>query len=168
MSSEIEKKYLTDLEVVSLAIDIEDRGYEFYTMASEKFSNDKKIKEFFDEMAREELIHKSKFEELYRKLLDEKKGDDSAYFDIEASIYLTMLYKTSVFPSENLVEEVLKNVDTIYDAIELAIRAEKDSILFYDEIVKEAKFDATKRIVITLLNEEIKHFIDLSNKLKEV
>lgn len=168
MSSEIEKKYLTDLEVASLAINIEDRGYEFYTMASEKFSNDKKIKEFFDEMAREELMHKSKFEELYRKLLDEKKGDDSAYFDIEASIYLTMLYKTSVFPSKDSVNEMLKNINTYEDAIELAIRAEKDSIIFYDEIVKDAKFDSTKKVAITLLNEEIKHFIDLSNMIKAI
>lgn len=38
MVNDIEKKYLNDLEVVQLAIDIEDRGHEFYTLASEKFS----------------------------------------------------------------------------------------------------------------------------------
>lgn len=168
MVNDIEKKYLNDLEVVQLAIDIEDRGYEFYTLASEKFSDNKEIKEFFIEMAKEELVHKTRFEELYRRLLEEKKGDDSSYFDIEASIYLTLLYNTSVFPSKDSVNEVLKKINTYEDAIELAIRAEKDSIIFYDEIVKEAKFDSTKKVAVMLLNEEIKHFIDLSNRIKAI
>ncbi|HHV73405.1 MAG TPA: ferritin family protein [Thermoanaerobacterium sp.] len=168
MLNNIEKKYLTDLEVARLAIDIEERGYEFYTKASEKFSSDEKLRKFFDDMAQEEIIHKSKFEELYNKLLSEKKGDDSLYFDIEASIYLTLLYNTSVFPSKDAVDEVLEKINKFEDAVELAIRAEKDSIIFYDEIVKDAKFDSTKKVAITLLNEEIKHFIDLSNMVKVI
>ncbi|ORX23590.1 rubrerythrin [Thermoanaerobacterium sp. PSU-2] len=168
MLNNIEKKYLTDLEVARLAIDIEERGYEFYIKASEKFSSDEKLRKFFDDMAQEEIIHKSKFEELYNKLLNEKKGDDSLYFDIEASIYLTLLYNTSIFPSKDAVDEVLEKINKFEDAVELAIRAEKDSIIFYDEIVKDAKFDSTKKVAITLLNEEIKHFIDLSNMVKAI
>ncbi|SNX53987.1 ferritin family protein [Thermoanaerobacterium sp. RBIITD] len=168
MVNDLDKKYLNDLEVVQLAIDIEDRGYEFYRLAAEKFADDKEKKGFFENLAKEETIHKAKFEELYSHLIDEKKGDDSAYFDIEASIYLRTLFRTSVFPSK---DEALKKLDTIktpYDALELAIRAEKDSILFYDGIIKEAKFDQTKRVATTLMNEEIKHFIDLSNELKKM
>lgn len=167
MVDELSKKYLNDLEVVQLAIDIEDRGYEFYKFAAQKFSGDIKKKEFFENLAKEETVHKSKFQELYSSLVDGKKGDDSAYFDMEASIYLSLLFKTSVFPAKDEASEKLKYIKTPYDALEMAIKAEKDSILFYDTIVKEAKFDKTKKVATTLMNEEIKHFIDLSNELKK-
>lgn len=165
--NDMEKKYLSDLEVVQLAIEIEERGYEFYKLAAEKFRDDI-IKGYFENLAREENKHRNMFQELYDVLADERKNDDSAYFDMEASIYLRSLFNTSVFPTKEKAQQKFESIKTPYDVIEIAIRAEKDSILFYDEIIKDAKYDNTKRIATILKNEETKHFLDLTHALKRL
>ena len=49
-----------------------------------------------------------------------------------------------------------------------AIQAEKDSILFYDELARHAKFEEARAIFLKLKAEEQKHIIKLREMFSDV
>ena len=55
----------------------------------------------------------------------------------------------------------------ITKALELGIQAEKDSILFYTEMIINARYVEAKNAFRRLLKEEKKHLIDLQTRLNE-
>jgi len=155
------EKLFSDLEGLRIAVDIETRGQEFYRQAH---SYAKKIehKNLFLLLMNEEVQHKEKFTELYQKIKAQKEAVADEYlFDPETSRYLTVLSEGHVFPEENKAAKKIAELDTIGAILNVAMQAEKDSILFYDELARNAKFEEARQIFTLLKQEEQTHVVKL-------
>ncbi len=142
------------LEVIEMAKDIEKRGHDFYKNQSEK-AQDKGLKELFTKLADDELDHYNRFEELRIVIEEHTKKELEYVYDPEVSAYLEAIVEFTIFPAEEGVE-----VTDIIDAIQIAIYAEKDSILFYNEML-EHNDDQTAVVLKKLIKEEKQHLLDL-------
>ncbi len=178
--------YFSDLEGLRLAVAIEKRGAEFYMQAQDN-ANDPRHKALFAFLLQEELNHAAKFETLYDELKHTKNaGDDQYLFDADVSRYLQALVETQVFPRHGpqpaepkLAHGVLETGwqhqtpgqptaggHTVKSILQLALQAEKDSILFYDQMMANAKFPEAKTLFAKLKAEEQVHVEKIQDLLR--
>ncbi len=144
------------IEVLEMAKDIEKKGLEFYQFQAQRTDN-QEIEELFLKLAGDERDHYERFEMLEKAVRD-KTGEEAEYvYDEEVSAYLNSLVEFSVFPAE---AEVQESFTGSREVIEMAIRAEKDSILFYSEMLPYNR-EATKKVLNQLIKEEKQHLLDL-------
>jgi rubrerythrin len=150
-------------ELIDIAIQIEDSGYHFYSSCRSKF-DDRGFKELFGFLAEEEIRHK----ELFEKMLG-GMGDIRGVFTEDYYSYLKAIGDSRVFKNTADVERLVKEITTINDALKIALTSEKDSILFYTELLSMYESDANaKSLLNRLINEERKHVVtilEISEKL---
>ncbi|HSV96492.1 MAG TPA: ferritin family protein [Spirochaetota bacterium] len=148
-------------ELVDMAIGIEESGYYFYTQCRKKF-DDPYFTELLTFLAEEELRHK----ELFEKMLGELK-ETSGVFSEDYYQYLKALGDERVFKNNDDVDAVVKEMESVFDVLKVAMTAEKDSVLFYSELLSmhEKDKDALK-ILNRLIDEERRHIV-LILELKE-
>ncbi|MBP2627553.1 MAG: rubrerythrin [Firmicutes bacterium] len=150
-----------DLEGLRIAVDIETRGQEFYRQAS-SYAEKAEYKNLFLMLMNEEIQHKETFMNLYNKIKDQKEAfADDYLFDSEVSRYLTVLAESHVFSEPDKAARKIAELNTIGAILEVAIQAEKDSILFYDELARNAKFEEAIKIFNLLKQEEQGHVVKL-------
>ncbi|TWH51816.1 ferritin family protein [Sporomusa sp. KB1] len=159
---------LSDLEGLRIAMNIEKRGFNFYQKAYNKF-NDTQAKALFKILMEEEQEHLSTFTEYFNRIEACKEAHSAEYlFDAETSKYLTVLVESHVFPTEQDAERIINELATVGNIIKLALGAEKDSILLYDELAKCSKFEDAKTVFLKLKGEEQRHVTEISHKLKQI
>ena len=61
----------------------------------------------------------------------------------------------------------MRDIKDTTDVLAIGIQAEKDSILFYTEMIINARYIEAKDAFRRLLKEEKKHLIDLQTQLNE-
>lgn len=165
--TDIIQKLFNDLEALEIAIAIEERGEAFYRAAAKRLK-EKESKEMLIRLADEEQDHAETFRLLYEQALDKKLDfDDDYIFDQEVSAYLRAMISSTVFPSQEEQDEIFKRIDGIVDVLKIGIQAEKDSILYYTQMVISSKFVEAKDAFRRLIKEEQKHLIDLQTRLLE-
>ena len=143
-------------EVVTMAIEIEKNGMDFYNALAARVT-DEKSKELYTYLAGEEVRHKLTFQ----KMLDNLKNIElTAADEEEYNHYLKALTSSRVFKSDQSAEELLDELKEEKDAIEFAINAEKDSILFYYELLDQA-FDEDRESIERVIKEEKVHLAKL-------
>ncbi|MGM0437013.1 MAG: ferritin-like domain-containing protein [Bacillota bacterium] len=144
------------VEVIEMAKDIEKRGLDFYKKQAKKTDNDE-LKELLLKLAEDEQEHYDTFSEMLEKAKELTDTDSDYVYSEDVSAYLRAIIEFTVFPSE---EEVEEKINSIEDVLELAINAEKDSILFYREMMEYNNED-TNKILKRLVDEEKQHLLDL-------
>ena len=156
-----------DLEALDIAITIEQRGEKFYRLAI-PLAPDLEVKSMLENLAKQEHEHVATFQALYNEALEKKEDFDDAYlFDPEVAAYLRAMVESSVFPTDAEQQNVLSKLRHITDVFATGIQAEKDSILFYTEMVIHSKYTEAKEAFRRLIQEEKKHLVDLQKKLIE-
>ena len=159
---------LNDLEGLRIAMDIERRGYHFYEMAYEKFSAPE-IKELFRELRDEEQEHLETFTRYFEEIEQTKDAYSTEYlFDPAYTSYLTVLAESHVFPKEEDAPAVFAHIKTPVDVLQLAMQAEKDSILFYGELADCSKFESARQAFRKLKEEEKRHAVELGKKIQQL
>ncbi|XFO66107.1 hypothetical protein SPSIL_022570 [Sporomusa silvacetica DSM 10669] len=159
---------LSDLEGLRIAMNIEKRGFNFYQKAYNKFK-DTQAKALFKTLMEEEQEHLITFTEYFNQIEACKQAHSEEYlFDAETSKYLTALVDSHVFPAEQDAEHIINELATLGNIIKLAIGAEKDSILLYDELAKCSKFEDAKAVFLKLKGEEQRHVTEISHKFKQI
>ena len=144
------------VEVIEMAKDIEKRGLDFYENQAKKTENTE-LKELLLKLAEDEQDHYDTFSDMLEKAKDLTDTNSDYVYGEEVSAYLRAIIEFTVFPS---AEEVEENINSIEDVLELAINAEKDSILFYREMM-EYNNEKTNEILKRLVDEEKQHLLDL-------
>ena len=154
-------KLFSDLEGIRIGMSIEVRGRDFYQQAYDQ-SRDENHKELFNLLKNEEVSHYEKFSEIFRQINGNREaGSDEYLFDEETSRYLTVLAEGYIFPTaQNAAAKIVEST-TVVEILYMAIQAEKDSILFYDELANKSKFEATKKTFAVLKAEEQTHVVKL-------
>jgi len=154
-------KLFSDLEGLRIAISIEAAGRDFYQQAYE-LAKDENHKDLFRLLRSEEVSHYETFSAIFRQVNANKEaGADEYLFDEETSRYLTVLAEGHVFPTGKNAEVKIAAATTIVEILYMAIQAEKDSILFYDELASKSKFPEAKKIFTVLKAEEQTHVVKL-------
>lgn len=155
------QKLFSDLEGLRIAMAIEERGRDFYRKAYDNVQKEEH-KAVFLLLMNEEIHHYETFNNLFERLQLSKEAHTEDYlFDQEISRYLTVLAEGHVFPGKAQKEI---NFASIADILETAVQAEKDSVLFYDELARHSKFDNAKAVFTQLKAEEQTHIV----KLREI
>lgn len=143
-------------EVFQFAIRIEENGEKFYRQMVQKFE-EPKVKELFSFLADEEIKHKKTYEEMVSKI---EKYEPFETFPGEYFAYLRAYADKIIFTQKEFDEEIA-NIKDIKAAIDYAINAELDSILYYQEI-KNLIPENQRKTLDGIIEEERRHFVKLS------
>lgn len=151
------------IEMLEMAKEIENNGYRLYSTHA-KETKDQKIKELFNKLASDEKDHYNTFDELEKEYKDESQNDYDYLEKVEVNDYLQTLVEFEVFPKG--IKEELKGLDT-REVLERAIKSEKDSILFYQELIPYNE-EKTREVLRKLIKEEKGHYVSLVNYKNEL
>lgn len=154
-------KAFKGMDVISFAIEIEKNGKEFYeTVAG--IIDDPQAKEIFLKLKEQEEHHIVDFE----KLLDNIKGyQPQETYSGEYLDYAKALADNHVFNSNADIKAIAKTVNNKIDAIEIALKFEKDSILFFAEL-KHVVAPNSHKVIDELIAQEREHIKVLSELKK--
>lgn len=143
-------------EILEMAVKVEENGEKFYKFLSEN-SKEPEKREFFNYMALQERDHAKTFKEIGTTL----QVEEVDYIDVdEVDAYLKSYVDGKIFPT---VEEMLEKVKgkDIIDVIDYAIGLEKDSIIFYYQIMEVIKSENAKKLVKAIIEQEKQHVLKL-------
>lgn len=138
-------------EIIEFAVEIEKNGESFYRFAAGKLS-DEKIKTFFLFFADEESEHRKKFEGFLKRV---ENSSPAEAFNDEYFQYL------KAFADGKIFNKKLPDIKKPFDAIQFALNAERDSILYYLE-AKNFILTDEQKIIDDIIEEERDHFVKLS------
>ncbi|MBI4650926.1 ferritin family protein [Candidatus Desantisbacteria bacterium] len=144
-------------EIVELGIQIEKNGRDFYNILAGK-ANNKKITQTFIYLAKEEDGHIKVFNDLLNSV---SKYEPVEAYPEEYFAYMHILADEYVFIQNNKGTELAQKINTITDAIKMAIEFEKDSILFF-EGMKKLVNQKDQKIIEDLISQEQNHLRQLS------
>jgi rubrerythrin len=153
----------TSREIIDIAVEIEESGYQFYTGCSSKFT-EKNLTTLFTYLAGEELRHK----EIFQKLLEVIK-DQKGIFTEDYYRYIEAIGNERIFSKGKSVQAIVSGLDSPLKAFDMALNAEKDSILFYNEIAAiYNKNTEAYNLLNNIINEERKHIITILDIKKDL
>lgn len=144
-------------EIVDIGIQIEQNGEAFYKKVLEKVTSDK-AKNIFNFLANEEVKHIKMFENIAKEAdtIKEDEGNFPAeYFD-----YVKALASEHLFTNAGQGELLSQKVTTDIEAIEIGISFEKDSIIFYQEMLRMVK-DKDVEVLNKIIEQEKMHLTKL-------
>lgn len=119
-------------EIVEIGIQIEKNGRDFYnTLASQ--SKDEKSKDIFRCLAEQEEKHMEAFQKILGSI---QKYEPAEAYPGEYLAYMNALASGSIFTQKDKGKEIASKVKSDQEAIDIGIKAEKDSIIFYEGMKK--------------------------------
>lgn len=152
-----------DQQAVSIAIEMERRGEEFYRKTARVSKNPEAVA-LLETLAGDERCHMADFQRLSERLC----GDGGCSYDEETGAYLTAIAADIVFPG-GLMELIPDGGLHSPEAVLLyAIRSEKDSILFYTELSEHALDESARGVFTEILRAERGHLARLVHLLEKI
>lgn len=143
------------LEVLQLAVRMEEDGKEFYRKAGRK-SNNRLAKELFGQLANEEDIHRKKFVEIYAAL---KRG--RGWPDIEPPFEKGKKIKSLFAEATKALGTKSQVAESELEAIKTAMDMEVRSYNLYHARSKETTLPVEKHFYETVAGEERGHHLAL-------
>ena len=150
-------------ELTNIAIDIERRGAAFYDIMIRTTDNDA-TRKVFQYLANLEKQHIKIFQKILAEI--DKNQIPEAYTQ-EYSYYLQALVDSAVFTDDFISSEMATRTASDIEALELAISAEKDSILFYYGM-RDMMHRRAQPTVNKIITEEKSHLRQLSELKKKL
>ena len=143
------------MEVLQLAIQMEADGKKFYQKASRKSSN-KLAKELFQQLAKEEDVHRKKFEEIYKAFKREQNWPD-----VEPPSEKGGKIKSLFAEATEALGSKFEVAESEFEAIKIAMDMEIRSYDLYHSRSAESTLPAEKRFYKSLAGEERGHHLAL-------
>ncbi len=143
-------------EVIEMAIAIERSGQAFYQTAS-KLAKENNLKELFRYLAEEEEEHLKTFQGLYNLLKEEP--ETTPYNWEEAKLYLEALVDSKFFAGPDTAVNLAKEAKDKLEVINSAMSFEKETLLFFYQMLEMIK---SQELVRKIIGEEKKHIRRLS------
>ncbi len=146
-------------ELYDIAVGIEKNGVAYYGSLSEQ-ADDPELKRMYSDLVDMEQRHIHIFQDMRDEFVE---FGPVVPPDVEQEYdqYLKALIDSSVFPNDNVAREVAARAASTAEALQFAIGAEKDSILFYTEM-KDLVPVKEREAVDLIIREEKRHLRDLS------
>jgi len=158
-------------ELMELAIQIEKNGKEYFSAMAERSENPK-VKQVFTLLVREEQSHLENFEKI-RERLAEKRQDDfqiaDEYNTPEMDAYIQAMSDGRVYPNLCSHAELATEIKDDEQAIYHAIGFEKDTVLFFGDILGIlGAEDENKTLIEELIRQEKIHIAKLYTLLSSL
>ena len=140
-------------EVLQMAVEIEKKGKAFYGSVV-SVVKDEKTRDIFQYLADEEVRH----EKTFRKMLADvgTKTDQSPYDDMEMILYFRSLIDRKIFPTEEEGISMKKEIGDPAVAIRIVLSLEKDTILFFNELLHVSE-EKDHQVIERIIDEEREH-----------
>jgi rubrerythrin len=151
--------------IFEIGVQIEKNGKAFYQHAAATVS-DASLKTLLVGLADWENGHITLFEELKAELPDTMREDNLFDPDNEFFIYLQAAADSHVFISTTDIAGLAARCTTPDAIFEMALRFEKDSVVYYTTLKEMVANQRGKQRIDTLIREELKH-IDMLNKQRK-
>lgn len=151
------------VELIDLAKLIESAGGEFYRAALGHIKDDQ-VRSLFVHLEAEERRHARSFEQLLEGL-EARAGEWRVSEEYLA--YMRALAAGRVFPGSSAAKEAARQIRCEADAINLALRFEKDTVLYFHEL-RSAVREEDQGLVDLLVAEERKHITQLHAALRQI
>ena len=145
------------IELINIAIGIERMGIVFYDVMTKSTEN-VATRDAFQYLASMEREHIQIFQGM---LAEADKYQIPETYTEEYASYLQALVDSAVFSDDMVTSEMATQADSDIKALELAIGAEKDSILFYYGM-KEIMPQRAQPMVNSIITEEKSHLRQLT------
>lgn len=146
-------------ELFEIAEKIEKNGVEFYKKAADMFKSNADVNRMFLQLASMEEEHRIVFAAMRGNL---HMASPSA----EAKLYLQAMANGSVFDFAKNPSVALTGKENVKEILRMAIGLEKDSIIFYLGLKDMVPEDKGRDSVQSIINEEKKHIVLLSNQVR--
>lgn len=151
----------SELEALKIAVRIEKKGAQFYKMA-QGVCKDAQLKALLEMLRVQEDDHAAAFEAMVDSL-----PLAQTVFDDETNAFLSAVATGVVFPGGVMASMLNARLETVEDILMQAIGSEKDSILFYYELLERASSGETAAVLRRIIKEEKVHLFDLQTLLEE-
>lgn len=150
-------------ELLNIAVGIERRGIAFY---------DTMVKSTENAVARDIFRYLADMERMHIHIFQGMLGEADKYqipetYTGEYTAYLQALVDSAIFTDDTITSEMATRASSDIEAMELAIGAEKDSILFYYEM-REILPQPVQPMVTKIIAEEKAHLRELSELKKKL
>lgn len=157
------------LEAVEVALNMEEEGIRFYTLAEEKVQ-EPAMKQLFSLLREKEHHHVEVFRRLYGELVQTEGDPDAELYLLDPGIssYFRAFVASTVFPAKGAAEKVIAGIHDVAEVLRLGLRVEKDSILFYRELLAHHPYPAARDLLEKVIEEERTHFCFISEKLRSL
>lgn len=154
---------LSILDAIQFAVQLEERGAQFYREASKRMENE-------DQRNLVLLLMGQTNQHLegVKKIFSYVKGEQATkqvLLDLETAAYITALGKNIGFPSEATAAQKIAECTSVSQILNIAMQGEKDSLSLYREIAEKASDLEVKRIFNALRSEEQIHVEQLGEML---
>ena len=150
-------------ELINIAIGIERRGITFYDIMTRSTEN-ATARDVFQHLADMEREHIQIFQGM---LSEANRYQPSETYTGEYAAYFQALVDSAVFTDDMATSEMATQVESDIEAMELAIGAEKDSILFYYGM-RDIMPQRAQPTVNKIITEEKSHLRQLSELKKKL
>lgn len=159
--------YFNAEEILEIAGIIEKNGVAFYKKAA-TIVKDTKISDFLNDLAIQEIEHEKFFNSMRQTLSEEEITPTTPDPDDYLSLYLKIIADGNVFDVKKDPSTLLTGRESMEDIFNMAIQAEKDSIVFYIGMKEFVPEHRGKDKIQNIIKEEMKHIILLNQKRKLV
>ena len=150
-------------ELVDIAVGIERNGASFYDSLAKSASNEI-AKDIYEHLANEEKKHIGVFQSMLAAVADYRLPE--AYTE-EYDLYLKSLVNSAVFSDNQIAREMAQKIGSDAEAIQIALGAEKDSILFYSNL-RDLVRRSDRQVIDRIIEEEKSHLRQLSDLKKSL
>jgi rubrerythrin len=151
-------------EIFEMAEQIERNAARFYREVAARVP-DRKMREMFLNLAVMEDGHLRTFQEMRQGLSDQEKGGTTFDPDNEAALYLQAMADTKGFEGMRSLDQKLTGEESMEELFEIAIEAEKNSVLFYVGLKGMVAARAGRDKVEDIIREEVGHAAQLRRQL---
>ena len=152
-------------EIFEIAEQIERNGARFYRAAAEKASA---VRQVLLALAADEDEHLKTFTAMRAQLKSSEQQPDVFDPDGQAQMYLQAMADGHVFDVKAEPAEKLTGQETAEDILKIALGIERDSIAYYVGLKNYVPVKAGRDKVESIIGEEIKHIVILSEKLADL
>ena len=117
---------MTPRQAIEFAVKTEELGTKFYQQLALKFSDQAELKEMFELLAKDEVMHEHQF----RKLLEQTPPDEGVSTGPEFQ-YLRAMSLSQFFMGQKGLKKKCKKIKGKSDALRIAFELEKATLQFY-------------------------------------
>lgn len=155
--------WFNDIEGLRIAAEMERRGQLFY-QRSARISRSPEALELLNSLAADEREHYEIFLGLYEAVSAENPAVTN--YNRESSAFLSAIAADIVFAGGLTQLGVEAGFDDPKAILRYGIQSEKDSILFYSELVKQTENAVVERTFREIIEQEMEHLYELTEMLK--
>lgn len=159
-------KNFSILEAVEVALMMEEEGVRFYALA-ERQTGDAELKKLFALLREREHQHIDTFRRLYSDLAARNADPDAELWllDPELSAYFRAAVDSLVFPAKGAAETAIAGLRGAEELLRFALRLEKESLLFYHDLLGHAPWPEARALLEKVMAEERRHVAFIQEKL---